>query len=118
MHRYEIPARKPESKITGDQRSGARRLFDSSLTKFLRVLSIAFGVWVLVGILFGIMVIFSGLANPDMEEEEFESRRRQFGFTGLGLVASGVVAGYGSYRAWLIADKAGRANRRRAKGLN
>jgi hypothetical protein len=84
----------------------------------LRLLSVTLGVWTFVGILFGIMVMFSGLANPGLEEEEFESRRRQFGFTGLGLVASGVVAGYGSYRAWLAAARVRRSNRRRAKGLS
>ena len=117
MQKYESPVRKSETTNSGDLRTGSRRVFDSLFARFLRLGSVSLGIYAVVGILFGILMIFVPISANDVDEDEFRSRRQQLGLATFALIGSGLAAGYGSYRMWNTASNVRRSNRRRAKGL-
>jgi len=92
--------------------------FGSLLAKSVRAFSIALGVYVPLGMLFGIMVLYAGMAGVELGEDEFLERRRIFGAVAIGLVISGIVAGFGAWRLWSLASNIARSNRRRARELS
>ena len=118
MHKYQAPVQGSEKALEGDQRSPSRRLFDSIFAKFLRVFSVLLGVYAPIGMLFGVMLIMAPIGRNSIDEAEFETVRRVFGFAALGVIASGFIAAYGSYRVWFIAANVRRNIRRRAIGLD
>ncbi|MDG0866355.1 hypothetical protein [Candidatus Lucifugimonas marina] len=117
MHKYQAPVQENKSASKGDRRSSGRRLFDSVFPRALKVVAVLLAVYAPLGMFFGVILIMAPIDQNVTDELQFESSRRQFGFAALGVIASGAVAAYGSYRLWMLAFNVRRSVRRRTKGL-
>ena len=118
MHKYESPIRKSTAAEGVDQRDASRRLFDSSLAKLVRVISVVLGVYAPIGILLCVLILFAANMTGEPDEDEARSAQRQLGLIAFGVGVSGIASGYVSYRTWGAASNVRRNNRRRAKGLD
>jgi hypothetical protein len=118
MNKYKSPVQGSEASISGDQRDPSRRLFDSVFAKFLRVASVALGIYAPVAILVGVVFLFGANYAGEEDTDFARTNRRQIGMMAGGIALSGTVAGYLSYKTWGIASNVRRNNRRRAKGLD
>ena len=118
MNKYESPIRKSTVSEGVDQRDASRRLFDSSLAKLVRVISILLGVYAPIGILLGVLILFAANVTGEPDADDARSSRRQLGLIAFGVGVSGIASGYVSYRTWSAASNIRRNNRRRAKGLD
>ncbi|MBT3996266.1 MAG: hypothetical protein HOF01_10760 [Chloroflexi bacterium] len=118
MHKYESPVRESTAAEGVDKRDASRRLFDSSLAKLVRVISILLGVYAPIGILLGVLILFAANMTGEPDEDDARSAQRRLGLVAFGVGVSGIASGYVSYRTWRTASNIRRSNRRRAKGLD